>query len=188
MTDMNLYQAQTFAVRWCDVYRWCGIHLQRGGGGNKMNNRVYEVVSPRPIIDFDYYFEVIKPLMDEEGYNITGEEREEVLSCLHPILDIVGVDNNDIYLYSRHPFNGFNVITRFFQIGAFVICLREPKTEGYDYAFVIRSEFIELNENQRLGSFGLAFDVRKPVKGADFTKALNKLAGDFVERKEGEIK
>ncbi len=149
---------------------------------------IYEVVSPGPQINFDYYFDDIKYRMLEEG-KIVGKEREDILNCINPLIDIIDIDNDDIFLYTRHPFNGFNVLTRFFELQAFVYGRLETEPEGY--TFIIISEFDKLNDKQRLGCLGrsgFAFNIDDFVKGDDFMKVFKKMVMHFVERKEEEIK
>ncbi len=146
---------------------------------------IYEVVSPGPQINFDYYFDDIKSRMLEEG-KIVGKEREDILNCMKPLIDIIDIDNDDIFLYTRHPFNGFNVLTRFFNLQAFVYGRLQTESEGY--TFIIISEFEKLNDKQRLGRSGFAFNIDDFVKGDDFIKEFKKMVMHFVERKEEEIK
>ncbi len=147
---------------------------------------IYEVVSPGPQINFDYYFDHVKYVMLEEE-KITGKHREAILNCINPLIDIIDIDNDDIFLYRRHPKNnGFNLLTRFFELQTFVH--GRPETEPEGYTFVIISEFAQLNDKQRLGRFGLAFNIDDFVKGGDFIKVFKKMVMHFVERKEEEIK
>lgn len=150
---------------------------------------IYEVVSPGPQINFDYYFDHVKYVMLEEE-KITGKHREAILNCINPLIDIIDIDNDDIFLYRRHPKNnGFNLLTRFFELQAFVYGRLETEPEGY--TFIIISEFDKLNDKQRLGCLGrsgFAFNIDDFVKGDDFMKVFKKMLVYFVEKKEEELK
>ena len=146
-----------------------------------MKESIKEFVVPIPCTEFD--FEIGTRTEKEK---ITGKEKEEILSCLKPILDIIKVDYDDIYLYRDDLYYGFFLLTRYFSIGSVA-----GSVFGMDKCiFQFSLKFMILDKSQRLVDLYSRFDTDNHIEegGKEFFDLLKEIVGSVIDDKEEELK
>ena len=138
-----------------------------------------KVVLPITCTEFDF-----KKAAKMEEEKITGKDREIILSCLKPVLDIIGVGHDDIYLYRPTPYYGFELLTRYFEISV----RAGPQFFTGKYFFVFSSKFITISNRQKNLNFIYEEETGKFNKGKEFLKTLKKVVGMTLEKEEESLK